>query len=130
MRGSGGIPSHNRQIWYFADNAAANRIFNWSYLVATAYCTQPWRTPRSLSASVSLVRVVAANLSLGTQSKAKPDHPSIFFGAKTAATFIQLNAELQVCFHLTGDGPCRRETKVIPLEANAKRMSAIGTKRT
>jgi len=33
------IRSHNRKIWYFADNAAANRICHWKDLVATAYCT-------------------------------------------------------------------------------------------
>jgi hypothetical protein len=66
---------------------------------------------------------VAANWSLGTQLKAKPDHPYTFFAATTAATFMQLNADP---FHpLTALD--RRKTKVIPLEAIAKRMSAIGT---
>jgi hypothetical protein len=45
---------------------------------------------------------VAANWSLGTQLKApQPDHSLTFFGAKIAATFMQLNAELHVRFHTT-----------------------------
>ena len=51
-----------------------------------------WSLPKQL---IGLVHVVAANWSLGTQLKApEPDHPYTFFGAKTAATFIQLNADL------------------------------------
>ena len=51
-------------------------------------------TPWSLPASVSLVRVAAANWSLGTQLKAtEPEHLYTFSGAKTAAAFIPLNAE-------------------------------------
>jgi hypothetical protein len=80
--------------------------------------------PWSLSAPVSLVRVVAAHWSLGTQLKAKPDHPYTFFGAKTAATFMQLNAEL---FHpAPADGACWRETKVIPLEIHRQTAARGG----
>ena len=54
-----------------------------------------WRRKCNLPVSIlTLVRVVAANWSLRTQSEAsKLDHPCTFFSAKTAATFIQLNAE-------------------------------------
>ena len=57
-----------------------------------------WSLPISI---MSLVHVVSANWSLGTQLKApQPDHSLTFFSAKTAATFMQLNAK---CAH----GPCR-----------------------
>ena len=47
-----------------------------------------------MSASVSLVRVAAANWNLGTRLKAtEPAHPSTFFGAKTAVAFMLLNTE-------------------------------------
>jgi hypothetical protein len=47
---------------------------------------------------LALVRGVAVNLCLRTQLKdPQPDHPYIFFGAKTAATFNQLNADLLRC---------------------------------
>jgi hypothetical protein len=46
-----------------------------------------------IKSTTSLVRVVAANWSLGTQLKVpQPDHPYTFFSAKIAATFMQLNA--------------------------------------
>jgi hypothetical protein len=44
---------------------------------------------------LALVRAVAASWSLRTQLKApQPEHSYTFFGAKTAATFIQLRADL------------------------------------
>jgi len=46
----------------------------------------------------SLVRTVAANLSLGTQLEtAGPVHPYTFFSAKTAVTFIRLRALIWRC---------------------------------
>jgi hypothetical protein len=57
-----------------------------------------WSLPK---ATTSLVHVVAANWSLGTQLKApQPDRSLTFFGAKIADTFMQLNAN---CAH----GPYR-----------------------
>jgi hypothetical protein len=66
------------------------------FLPQLAYFIQSWSTlwspPKPL---MCLVRVVAGNWSLGTQLNAsEPDHRYTFFGAKTAATFIQLNADL------------------------------------
>ena len=47
---------------------------------------------------LALVRGVAENLCLRTQLKdPQPDHPYIFSGAKTVATFNQLNADLLRC---------------------------------
>ena len=49
-------------------------------------------------AILALVRGVAANLCLRTRVKVpKPDHPYTFSGAKTAATFSQLNVDLLKC---------------------------------
>jgi hypothetical protein len=46
----------------------------------------------------SLVRIVAANLSLGTQLEAAgPEHRYIFFSAKTAITFIRSRALICRC---------------------------------
>ena len=44
---------------------------------------------------LALVRAVAANWNLGKQLEAsKPGRPFTFFSARTAATFIQLRADL------------------------------------
>ena len=72
----------------------ANRIFIGTIWSRRRTSRNRGGTPWSLPASVSLVRVAAANWSLGTQLKAtEPEHSYTFSGAKTAAALIQLNTE-------------------------------------
>ena len=54
---------------------------------------------RNLPVSIlALAGVVLANSSLGKQLEvSKPAHPWTFFSAKTAVTFIRLNADLLRC---------------------------------
>lgn len=49
-------------------------------------------------AILALVRIVAANWSLGTQSEvSEPDRPYTFFSAKTAVACVQLSNDLRKC---------------------------------
>ena len=64
-------------------------------------------------AILALVRGVAANLCLRTQLKdPQPDHPYTFSGAKTVATFNQLNADLLRC--VGGHRATRRPKEQMP----------------
>jgi hypothetical protein len=74
-------------------------------------------------AILALVRGVAANLCLRTRVKVpQPDHRYTFFGAKTAATFSQLNGDLISCVSRRRDTrrpklqmPSRQEALIDPL---------------
>ena len=95
-----GISAKN--LW-LADKAGANCFFHLNWLAAIAYFLLNRRMPWSLHISImSLVRVAAANWCLRTQLKVpQPDHSHAFSDAKTAATFIRLNAEMSRCMSLT-----------------------------
>ena len=57
--------------------------------MSKALCSPP-------QAILALVRIVAANWSLGTQSEvSEPDRPYTFFSAKTAVAFVQLSNDLR-----------------------------------
>ena len=88
---------------WLADKAGANCFFHLNWLAAIAYFLLNRRMPWSLHIPImSLVRVAAANWCLRTQLKVpQPDHSHAFSGAKTAATFIRLNAEMFRCVSLT-----------------------------
>ena len=84
-----------KNLW-LADKAGANCFFHLNWLAAIAYFLlnrrMPWRQHIFI---MSLVRVAAANWCLRTQLKVpQPDHSHAFSDAKTAATFIRLNAEM------------------------------------
>jgi hypothetical protein len=91
-----------KNLW-LADKAGANCFFHLNWLAAIAYFLLNRRMPWSLHISImSLVRVAAANWCLRTQLKVpQPDHSHAFSDAKTAATFIRLNAEMFRCVSLT-----------------------------
>jgi hypothetical protein len=84
-----------KNLW-LADKAGAKCFFHLNWLAAIAYFLLNRRMPWSLHIPImSLVRVAAANWCLRTQLKVpQPDHSHAFSGAKTAATFIRLNADL------------------------------------
>jgi hypothetical protein len=63
---------------------------------ALAHKRTPWTL--SKSAATNRARVVAANWNLRTRLKVpQPGHPYTFFGATTAALFIQLSDDLRRC---------------------------------